>query len=157
MHSNTENLSHHRIQFVRGYDGLLSRYWPRSLPGAFISCIDKKRTKEATGGRGAEQISYRNSLLFGTFYPGNNHPLPPDPLTRRSALIVCFFYSIFMSLCDRISNPCPLGHTFTPCECRVHHAVGASRPTTVGCISPTTGGCITRSKGAINCDLQRRK
>ena len=85
------------------------RYWPRSLPGAFISCLDKKRTKEATGGRGAEQISYRKSLLFGTFHPGNNHPLPPDPLSRRSALVVCFFLIDFYVALRRNFKSVPLG------------------------------------------------
>ena len=37
---------------------------------------------------------------------------------------------------------CPKGHGFTPCECRVHHAAGASLRTLCRHISPTVGGWI---------------
>ena len=49
-----------------------------SLPGALLSCVDKKVTKEATGG-GAEQISFRHPGSVATLLPGNNRPLPGPP------------------------------------------------------------------------------
>ena len=72
------SLSHHRTNKILEKVRFLSRYWPHSLPGAFISCVDKKRTKEATGGEALTGFSYRHSGGFGTLYPGKNPPSPPD-------------------------------------------------------------------------------
>ena len=60
----TENLSHHRIEFVRGYDDVFSRYWPRSLPGAFISCV---------GGLSSQVQHFFESNFIGCF-PAETFP-----------------------------------------------------------------------------------
>ena len=64
-----------------------------SLPGALLSCVDKKVTKEATGG-GAEQISFRNSGGVATLLPGKNRP-PPGPPSGATLKMLDYFESFF--------------------------------------------------------------
>ena len=124
-----------------------------TLPAGGVTFLSRQESNQRSDQRrGAEQFSYRNSLLFGTFLPGKNHPLlwTPLPALRSCRYLVS---NRFLSLRDNILNPCPLGHTFTPHHSGVLHAAGASQPTSVGCLTPTAGGYFTRSEGAINCDL----
>ena len=133
---------------IRRYGGAYSRYWLCSLPGAFISCVDKKRTKEATGGGAG--ASFLSSLRWcRSLSPRNKCRPPPAPSRHGSALIAFFFLSFIVSLCDRIFYSCPLGHTFTHHECGGFHTAGISHLAEIF----HSEGISFRSIGAINCDL----
>ena len=124
-----------------------------ALPAGGVTFLSRQESNQRSDQRrGAEQFSYRNSLLFGTFLPGKNHPLlwTPLPALRSCRYLVS---NRFLSLRDNFLNPCPLGHTFTPHHSGALHAAGASQPTSVGRFTPTAGGYFTRSEGALNCDL----
>ena len=102
------SLSHHRLQFLRGYDGFYSRYWPRSLPGASLSCLAKKVTKEATRGE-ALSFSSRLWVRFGTFLLGKGKALSSGLLTRRyRSRRFCFL--VVICVASRLNfNSVPLG------------------------------------------------
>ena len=124
-----------------------------ALPAGGVTFLSRQESNQRSDQRrGAEQFSYRNSLLFGTFLPGKNHPLLWTPLPARPS---CRYLvsNRFLSLRDRISNPCPLGHTFTHHECGGFHTAGISHPEG---IFHTSQRYFTRSEGALNCDLQRK-
>ena len=73
-----------------------------SLPGAFISCVDKKRTKETTRGEALELHSFRDHGGFGTFLPGINAALSSGLLSRRLRPNRFLFVSIFCVASRRI-------------------------------------------------------
>ena len=61
-----------------------------ALPAGGVTFLSRQESNQRSDQRrGAEQFSYRNSLLFGTFLPGKNHPLlwTPLPALRSSRLL----------------------------------------------------------------------
>ena len=111
-----------------------------ALPAGGVTFLSRQESNQRSDQRrGAEQFSYRNSLLFGTFLPGKNHPLLWTPLPARPS---CRYLvsNRFLSLRDNILNPCPwgthsrptiVGH-FTPQALHNPHLWVASRPPQVG-------------------------
>ena len=108
VQSGTVSLSHHRLWFVRGYDGFYSRYWPRSLLGASLSCLAKKVTKEATRGEALSSFPIETPYFSELFSPEKT-TLSSGLLSRRSALVDCFFLIVFYVALRQIFQSVPLG------------------------------------------------
>ena len=76
-----------------------------ALPAGGVTFLSRQESNQRSDQRrGAEQFSYRNSLLFGTFLPGKNHPLLWTPLPARPSCRL-LFSNRFLSLRDNFLNP----------------------------------------------------